>query len=441
MAMVMDDLPDGWHRTTLGELGRYLNGRAFKSSEWSTSGRPIIRIQDLTGSNDRPNHFEGPLEDRYVIRPGDFLISWSATLGAFIWDGPEGVLNQHIFKVESNIDKRFHFHLVRNAIDQLEQSAHGSGMVHVTKGTFERTPVIIPSDPDKQRLIADLIDRLDLQLDSALEHIDDGLRATKQARRAVLLAACSGRLTSDWRLLHEDNNARDLVAEIYAERLGHRGKKALEPLISEDPELPDSWVVTNIASLVDVATGATPLRNRKDYYEGGTIPWVTSGAVNRGIIESAGESITGLALAETNAKVFPKGTLLVAMYGEGQTRGRVAELAIEAATNQAVAALLFAPSSEALRPYLRLFLEYNYELVRTLAVGGVQPNLSLGLIRDLLVPLPPISEQTEIVRRVDVANLALDRIDAGLNRAREQGRRSGPRFLAKALRGEMPVLA
>src|SRR5207253_699014 len=142
-------------------LGRYLNGRAFKSSEWSKTGRQIVRIQDLTGSIDNPNHFVGEVEPRYVVRPGDFLISWAGTLGAYIWDGPEAVLNQHIFKVESKINKRFHYHLVRERIAELQRNAHGSGMVHVTKGVFERTPVAVPEDEHLQQRIANVIDAAD----------------------------------------------------------------------------------------------------------------------------------------------------------------------------------------------------------------------------------------------------------------------------------------
>ena len=89
------------------------------------------------------------------------------------------------------------------------------------------------------------------------------------------------------------------------------------------------------------------------------------------------------------------------MYGEGQTRGRVAELGIEAATNQAVAALLFDDLSQPLRAYLKLFLLENYERVRAKSFGGVQPNLSLTVVRDLAVPLPPLGEQRETVQRVE----------------------------------------
>jgi type I restriction enzyme, S subunit len=90
----MSDLPPGWTQTTLGQIGRYLNGRAFKKSEWSRSGRPIVRIQNLTGSSAVFNYFDGPLEERYIARPGDLLVSWAATLGAYIWQGPEAAVNQ-----------------------------------------------------------------------------------------------------------------------------------------------------------------------------------------------------------------------------------------------------------------------------------------------------------------------------------------------------------
>ena len=92
--------------------------------------------------------------------------------------------------------------------------------------------------------------------------------------------------------------------------------------------------------MFDVQTGATPLRSRPEYYQNGKIPWVKTGEVKNGEIWSADEHITKRAIEETNAKVFPEGTLLVAMYGEGKTRGQVGRLRIRAATNQASAALV-----------------------------------------------------------------------------------------------------
>ena len=123
----MSDLPRGWAQATLGEIGEYLNGRGFRKHEWAESGRPIIRIQNLTGTSSRFNYYDGDAEESYIARRGDLLISWAATLGAYVWDGPEAVVNQHIFKVNSFIDSRFHRYLVASVLDDLQRHAHGSG--------------------------------------------------------------------------------------------------------------------------------------------------------------------------------------------------------------------------------------------------------------------------------------------------------------------------
>lgn len=160
----MSVVPDGWQVTTLGRLGRYINGRGFKKSEWGPLGRPIIRIQNLTGSSESFNYFDGVVDERNVARSGDLLVSWAATLGAYVWHGPEALVNQHIFKVESNIDVRFHKYLLDYSLDDLKRHTHGSGMVHITRPQFDALPVAIP-DLDEQRRIVDLIE-------SHLSHVD-----------------------------------------------------------------------------------------------------------------------------------------------------------------------------------------------------------------------------------------------------------------------------
>lgn len=156
------------------------------------------------------------------------------------------------------------------------------------------------------------------------------------------------------------------------------------------------------------------------------------------MIQQASEYITEAAIKETNAKVFPVGTLVVAMYGEGQTRGRVAELGIAAATNQALAALLFDQQSEQLRPYLRIFFRENYERIRQLSFGGVQPNLSLGVIRDTAIPLPPVKEQAEIVQRTEQLLVLANGVQKRIQCAEIEIERSSQIVLAKAFRGGIP---
>ena len=99
------ELPTGWGEAKLGDLANYINGRPFKPEEWEEKGRPIIRIQNLTKTNSKSNRFSGNVDEKYLIRDGDMMISWSATLGCFFHKGEESILNQHIFKVEPYIEK------------------------------------------------------------------------------------------------------------------------------------------------------------------------------------------------------------------------------------------------------------------------------------------------------------------------------------------------
>jgi len=184
----MNEVPAGWNQTTLGDLGRYLNGRCFKKTEWSTEGRPIIRIQNLTGSSSSFNYFEGELEDRYVVRPGDLLVSWAATLGAYFWSGPEAVLNQHIFKVESNIDDVFHKYLLDHKLNELMRQTHGSGMVHITRGRFDSVPVAVPPLPEQRRIVGILESYLS-RLDAADSYLQRAAHREAVLRPRLLAAA------------------------------------------------------------------------------------------------------------------------------------------------------------------------------------------------------------------------------------------------------------
>jgi type I restriction enzyme, S subunit len=181
-------LPAGWAESTLGEIGEYLNGRGFKRSEWRKSGRPIIRIQNLTGSANHFNYFDGEPEEHYTARAGDLLVSWAATLGVFVWKGPEAVVNQHIFKVKSHIDRNFHRYLLLSVLGDLRRQTHGSGMVHITKGRFEATPVAVPPLAEQRRIVA-TVDEQFSRLDSAEASIRTAKRRLDRMAAAILSAA------------------------------------------------------------------------------------------------------------------------------------------------------------------------------------------------------------------------------------------------------------
>jgi type I restriction enzyme S subunit len=181
-------------------------------------------------------------------------------------------------------------------------------------------------------------------------------------------------------------------------------KKYPEPVQPDTtglPELPEGWVWATIDQIAQVGTGVTPLRSKSAYFNEGTVPWVTSGALNSETVTSATELVTELALKECRLELYPVGSLLVAMYGEGKTRGKCSELLIAATINQAIAAIVLEPSAQPSKAYLKAFLLDSYERMRAQASGGVQPNLNLQIVKSIVLPLPPHSEQTEITQLLD----------------------------------------
>lgn len=228
----MTAAPDGWKSSTLGELGRYLNGRAFKKSEWRDRGRPIIRIQNLTGSGDSFNYFKGDIEDRYIARPGDLLVSWAATLGAFIWNGPEAVVNQHIFKVESNIDVGFHKYLLDYKLDELMRHTHGSGMVHITRSRFDAVPVAVPPVDEQRRIVEILEDHLS-RLDAAAATVDTVRQRLETWKRLALDQLVREQASGTIKLA-------DLVARVEAGR-SFGG--------SAPPARPDEWGIIKVSAM------------------------------------------------------------------------------------------------------------------------------------------------------------------------------------------------
>ena len=178
----MTDFPSTWTPRTLGDLGTYVNGRAFKPTDWTNDGLPIIRIQNLTDPSRPFNRFAGAFDSRYRVRDGDLLISWSASLGAFVWDRGEAILNQHIFRVQVNedlVDKHFLYYLVLEMLGEMSRHTHGSTMRHITKQKFEALRVSVPSLEEQRRIV--------VKIHAALEQV----REIQRLRRGSLAEAAS----------------------------------------------------------------------------------------------------------------------------------------------------------------------------------------------------------------------------------------------------------
>lgn len=255
---------------------------------------------------------------------------------------------------------------------------------------------------NEQQRIADRLDTVLARVDACRDRLDRVAPLLKRFRQSVLAAATSGRLTEDWRTTYKAS----------------------------------TWTATEIQSVAEVGTGSTPLRSNSDFFAATGTPWITSGATSQSYVTSAQEFVTSAAIKAHRLKVYPPGTLLVAMYGEGKTRGQVTELSIAATINQACAAVRV-DQNLARAAYVKLALQANYLEMRELAEGGNQPNLNLSKVKEFALKLPCLDEQAEIVRRVETLFAVADRLEASLAQARAAVDRLTPSLLAKAFRGEL----
>ncbi len=156
-------LPLGWRWARLGEVATYLNGRAFKPEDWGTTGLPIIRIQNLNTPDAPFNYYDGHVDPRHLVDDGDLLISWSASLDAFVWKGGPAVLNQHIFKVVENpaiISRDYLYFAAREVMDEIRSQVHGATMQHITKPEFEAIQIPLPPLLEQRRIAALLTERM-----------------------------------------------------------------------------------------------------------------------------------------------------------------------------------------------------------------------------------------------------------------------------------------
>ncbi|TBX83309.1 restriction endonuclease subunit S [Bacillus mycoides] len=178
-------------------------------------------------------------------------------------------------------------------------------------------------------------------------------------------------------------------------------EKALPEITDEEIpfEIPETWEWIRLGEIANITSGATPLKSNSSYYLDGNIPWCTSTVTGLEIVNEPNVYITDLALKECNLKVYPKGTLLMAMYGQGKTRGQVTELGIDSAINQACAAIELYNDTITTTGYIKLALKFVYNTIRQKAAGGAQPNLNQGKVKEILIPLPPVHEQVKIVAK------------------------------------------
>jgi restriction endonuclease S subunit len=365
---------------------------------------------------------------RAQLMPGDLMVvegngSLSQLGRVAIWHGQvSGCLHQnHLIKVRPKPTVKSKWLLYwlmssagREAIEATASSTSGLHTLSLAK--VGSLPAPIASLEEQEATIA-YIDLHLSRLDEAITTLQGIQAKLKQARASILKAAVEGRLVEREAELADQSGKSYEHANQQLERIGLELGRASARLysqqgaglLSEEILLPQGWARCTLGDIGRWTSGGTPSRRNPAYFGGG-IPWVKTGELNDSVVRSSEETISDEGIRNSAAKVFPSGTLLVAMYGA--TIGMTGILSIDASTNQACAALL--PTSgniESMR-YFQLFLQSQRRELREAGQGGAQPNISQGILKDWILLLPPIAEQYRIVAEVDRRFSVLDQVQA-----------------------------
>jgi len=295
------------------------------------------------------------------------IAMYGATIGKTAILGVEATTNQACACgfANSALFFKYLFYYLLSQKDAFIKKGKGGAQPNISQEVIKQHEIPLAPIAEQQRIVA-VIESLFEKLDAAKELAQNALDSFENRKAAILHKAFTGELTAKWR----EENGVSL----------------------------DEWEEKNLKSLCKISSGGTPSRTKNEYYTG-EIPWVKTGEINWNYISDSGEKITECAIENSSAKLFPVGTVLVAMYGQGLTRGRAAILNIEATTNQAVCALM--PNLELFNKYLYYYFMCNYWKLREKAVGGNQPNFSGTIIGGFIINTPTLQEQKQIVRVLD----------------------------------------
>jgi len=440
-------LPPQWAETTLDEIAVIQGG--IQKGKKRASDVPLRDVPYLRVANVQRGYLDLDViqtikatEDEISqlrLQAGDVLFNEGGDrdkLGrGWIWSGAisECIHQNHVFRariIDQILDPKL-LSWYGNTIGQqyfFNEGKQTTNLASLNSTKLKALPLLVPPQAEQRRIV-EVIESYLIRLDDAVATLERVQRNLRRYRASVLKAAVEGKLVPNEAEVaraegREYEPASVLLERVIVERrrrweeaevakMKAKGKvpkndkwkeKYVEPAgpdTSELPELPEGWCWATVDQLAIVGTGATPKRGEDRFWKCGEVAWVTSAVVNLPLVTTPTELVTHAALRETNLTVYPPGTVLLAMYGEGKTRGRITTLGIEAATNQALASLELPGAADQLRAWLLLFLEHNYLELRKAASGGVQPNLNLGIVRGIFVPLPPITEQHRIGNEAD----------------------------------------
>ena len=378
----------------MGEIINLLSGQDLNSKEYNDIRKGIPYI---TGAS---NFSKNKLEinrwtefEKNIAKKGDILITCKGTIGEMtILEIDKVHIARQLMSIDTIINnQKYILYFLTFKLKEIQQKANG-----LIPGINREDILlqIIPLPPlSEQRRIVEKIEELLALVDDLETNKTDLQSYIKQAKSKVLEMAVRGELVPQ---NPEDEPASVLLERIKKEQKSSKSKgKTTAHNTHYEEELPKNWAKTTLGECFEWGSGGTPTSSVKKYYDG-NIPWLVIGDLNDNYINTSDKTITQFGLENSSAKLVPKGTLLLAMYG---SIGKLGIAGMSLATNQAIAFAL--ENKEINTKYLFYYLLSVRSSLNLLGKGATQKNISQSIIKDFHFPLPPLSEQHRIVEKIE----------------------------------------
>ena len=425
------DIPDSWEWVRVRNCTELFNGRAFKPSDWTITGLPIVRIQNLNDEKAPFNYYDKLVDKDVHLYGGELLFAWSGTpgtsFGAHIWRDQEAVLNQHIFKLlfdETAIFKPYYMYALNQRVGNLIKAAHGSaGLQHVTRGVFESTLIPLPPFAEQIRIVEKLNVLFPIvdHYSNAYDNLNNLQAAFPEAlKKSILQEAVQGKLVpqdpsdepaeallerirveKQW-LIKEGKIKKDKHESIIFRRdNSHYEKRGSEEFCIDDEipfEIPENWAWARLSSAsISIADGDhQPPPQVQD-----GIPFLVISNVSDGRVDFSNTRYVSKEYFASLADIrIPKrGDLLFTVTG---SYGIVIPVQTERKfCFQRHIALI---KLSCLSPeFMQLWLSSPlvYEQCRRSATGTAQKTVGLASLKGLLIPIPPLKEQERIAQKLN----------------------------------------
>lgn len=364
---MLDEVPSGWALKKQGEVAQFVNGRAYKLTEWEKEGTPVIRLQNLTGSGKEFYYSNLKLPDHQYCEAGDLLYMWSASFGPHYWHGPKAIFHYHIWKVVNDpnlLDRDFLFHLLTFETESFKRGASGMAMLHLTKKGMEQTGVLLPPLAEQKR-IAEI-----------LTSVDDTIRATE----AVIAQTERVKL----------GVMEDLLT-------GGLGSDAIA-----NGEVPVGWEVRKLGDFAKAKGGKRMPKGRPFSDEPTPHAYIRVTDFNDGTIAFAGLKYV---LPEDQKQIarytISKDDVYISIAGSIGIVGLVPSKLDGAQLTENAAKIVIEDQSIVTKEYLAAVLTSKFgqdQIAVKKGVGGGVPKLALFRIEELLIPLPPADDQQHIMK-------------------------------------------